>query len=234
MSVCVTPASEGVERKSTKEEEGRGRRRRRDQGGGEDMEEEEKRRGRTRKRRRAQNQYTGSTAVGLITPMLCPVLVLAWALQVVVVPGQTRAVMGGDPERSRAIELIKGRILADLGLSSAPSGAPSEARGTLSKAHMDHMMRVYRRSVQRSVEPGPGERVRNDRKEFARGNEREVMHYYSFKNQGNFTEQSVVQGKWIFAVAEGRHVGLDNACAVVNSRAPLRYEGPAEQTDSIG
>lgn len=116
--------------------------------------------------------------------MLCPVLVLAWALQVVVVPGQTRAVMGGDPERSRAIELIKGRILADLGLSSAPSGAPSEARGTLSKAHMDHMMRVYRRSVQRSVEPGPGERVRNDRKEFARGNEREVMHYYSFKNQG--------------------------------------------------
>ncbi|EEC13112.1 hypothetical protein IscW_ISCW020647 [Ixodes scapularis] len=127
---------------------------------------------------------TGSTAVGLITPMLCPVLVLAWALQVVVVPGQTRAVMGGDPERSRAIELIKGRILADLGLSSAPSGAPSEAQGTLSKAHLDHMMRVYRRSVQRSVEPGPGERVRNDRKEFARGNEREVMHYYSFKNQG--------------------------------------------------
>ncbi|CAN8004374.1 unnamed protein product, partial [Ixodes hexagonus] len=129
---------------------------------------------------------TGSAAVGLITPMLCPVLVLAWALQVVVVPCQTRAVMGGDPERLRAIELIKGRILADLGLSNAPSGTLSEARGTLSKAHMDHMMRVYRRSVQRTVEPG--ERVRNDRKEFARGNEREVMHYYSFKNQGKSSE----------------------------------------------
>lgn len=110
--------------------------------------------------------------------MLCPVLVLLWALLVAVVPCHSRAVMGTDPDRARALELIKGRILADLGLSSVPSGS----RANVTRAHMEHMMRVYRRSVQRSTDPG--DRVRGRKDAVKAASAREVMHYYSFKNEG--------------------------------------------------
>ncbi|XP_075527989.1 bone morphogenetic protein 4-like [Dermacentor variabilis] len=119
--------------------------------------------------------------------MLCPVLAVSWALLVAaVLPSgcRARAATGGggdDPERARAIELIKGRILADLGLSSAPTG---HGRAASNKLHLDHMMRVYRRSLHRSPEEGGGRSRGRGRKGLARGAAKEVTHYYSFKSEG--------------------------------------------------
>ncbi|KAK8788372.1 hypothetical protein V5799_021853 [Amblyomma americanum] len=124
--------------------------------------------------------------------MPCSVLAVSWALLVAAMlpaPCRTRAVVGDreDPDRARAIELIKGRILADLGLASAPTGASSSGgQVALNKVHMEHMMRVYRRSLHRSPEEGGGGRGRErgrGRKGVARGSAKEVTHYYSFKNE---------------------------------------------------
>ncbi|XP_077499088.1 uncharacterized protein LOC144110135 [Amblyomma americanum] len=125
--------------------------------------------------------------------MPCSVLAVSWALLVAAMlpaPCRTRVVVGDreDPDRARAIELIKGRILADLGLASAPTGASSSGgQVALNKVHMEHMMRVYRRSLHRSPEEGGGGRGRErgrGRKGVARGSAKEVTHYYSFKNEG--------------------------------------------------
>ncbi|KAH6941076.1 hypothetical protein HPB50_013274 [Hyalomma asiaticum] len=121
--------------------------------------------------------------------MLCPVLAVSWALLVAAVlpPAcRARAVMGGDdPDRARAIELIKGRILADLGMSSAPTGYGRAASDSL---HLEHMMRVYRRSLHGPSEEASGGR-RRGRKGLARGAAKEVTHYYSFKSEGESSKE---------------------------------------------
>lgn len=156
------------------------------------------------------------------------VLAVSWALLVAVVlfptPCRARAVMGGggneDPDRARAIELIKGRILADLGLSSAPPGG-GRGGSSANRVHMEHMMRVYRRSLQRSSDEGRGRggRARSGRKELARGAAKEVTHYYSFKNEGRSLQMNRKQRtsfqhiRFPIHIASGRARGGANKTA---------------------
>lgn len=139
------------------------------------------------KARERHAQSAGGVQLCLIASMLCPVLAVSWALLVVLPPAcRARAVAGGgdDPERARAIELIKGRILADLGLSRAPTG---HGRGASDSLHMEHMMRVYRRSLHRPPEDGGRRRAR---KGLSRGAAKEVTHYYSFKSEGRVLQMA--------------------------------------------
>lgn len=125
--------------------------------------------------------------------------------------------MGGreDPDRARAIELIKGRILADLGLASVPTGASQGGQLAANKMHMEHMMRVYRRSLHQSSEEGGRGK---GRKGLARGSSKEVTHYYSFKNEGRSLQMarkaraSLQHMRFPIHIASGRG-GTANATA---------------------